>query len=132
MLTTRGRVVSISKGSALVRLPAPAGCGHCGSKGACGGGKERHVRVSAEGLHAGDEVTLSTAEGTLSRGVLTAYLMPAVTLIAGTIAGHLTYGSDEAAVAGMGLGLVVGLLLMRLFGRHVPDTTCTPDSPSRQ
>lgn len=118
MITTHGRVVAIRDGSAVVSLPVPAGCGKCGSRGACDGAKERTVSLPAGGLAAGDEVTLATTPGALNRGVLLAYLMPAVCFIAGAVGGQLGYGSDEAAVIGAALGLGAGLLLLRLFGRR--------------
>jgi len=123
MITTRGRVISIADGLALVRLPAPEGCGKCGSKGSCGGAQERTLRLPAGALHAGDEVTVSTTAGALSRGVFLAYVLPALSFIAGAVAGQMLYGTDEAAVSGASLGLLGGLLALRLFGRR----NCTPD-----
>lgn len=117
MITTRGRVISIHDGLASVRLPAPEGCGKCGSRGGCGGARERTIQVPAQGLQAGEEIALSTTAGALHRGVLAAYVMPAVALMAGAVAGQILYGSDGAAVAGAGLGLAAGLLLLRLLGR---------------
>lgn len=129
MISTRGRVISIQADEALVSLPAPEGCGKCGSRGGCAGAKERVLRLPAGGLHPGDEVTLSTSAGALQRGVLTAYVMPALTLIAGAVIGQINYGTDEAAVAGAGLGLAAGLLLLRLFGRRA-GAACTPETHS--
>jgi len=117
MITTRGRVVSIQADEALVRLPAPEGCGKCGSRGGCSGAQERVLRLPAGDLQAGDEVTLATTEGALHRGILAAYVMPALAIIAGAVLGQINFGTDEAAVAGAGLGLAAGLLLLRLLGR---------------
>jgi sigma-E factor negative regulatory protein RseC len=125
MIVTRGRVVSIRAEEALVSLPAPEGCGKCGSRGGCAGARERIIHLPAEGLHAGDEVTLTTSEGALHRGVLTAYVMPAVAIIVGAVAGQILYGTDEAAVAGAGLGLAAGLVLLRLLGRSA-GAACSP------
>lgn len=123
MITARGRVISIAEGSALVRLPAPEGCGKCGSRGSCGGAQERTLRLPAAGLAAGDEVALATTAGALSRGIALAYLMPSALFIGGAVAGQILYGSDAAAVSGAALGLAAGLLLLRLLGRR----NCTPE-----
>lgn len=123
MISARGRVISITDGAALVRLPAPEGCGKCGSKGSCGGAQERVLRLPAAGLQAGDEVTVSTTAGALSRGVFLAYVLPAALFICGAVLGQSAYGTDEAAVSGAALGLAAGLLLLRLLGRR----GCTPE-----
>ena len=131
MITTRGRVISIEADQALVSLPAPEGCSKCGSKAGCSGAQERVLRLPAGGLHPGDEVTLATTEGALHRGVLTAYVMPALAIIAGAVVGQINFGTDEAAVAGAGLGLAAGLLLLRLLGRGA-GAACSPETHSHR
>lgn len=126
MITVRGRVVRIADGNAVVRLPAPEGCGKCGSRGGCAGAQDRTLQLPADGLAAGDEVTVSTSAGALSRGIFLAYVLPAVFFIVGAVGGQAIYGSDEAAVTGAAFGLAAGLLALRLFGRR----NCHPDFQS--
>jgi sigma-E factor negative regulatory protein RseC len=124
MMETRGRIVAIANGMADVRIAAISACGSCRSKESCGtaatASNAQIVRVDATpGMHTGDEISLQMEASTVAGGALLGYLMPALSVIGGAIAGSEWFGSDAAAAIGAGIGLSVGLLTLRLSNRHI-------------
>ncbi|MDZ4255827.1 MAG: SoxR reducing system RseC family protein [Sulfuritalea sp.] len=130
MLHAAARIVSLQDGMALVRLDAPAACGSCGAQGACGGARARLFRVAvATGVGAGDRVLLQLPEKNLNRSALLAYLLPAATMLLGALL--LAVGGDTLAALGAALGLGLGLICLRIFGRRSVDSgirACHPNS----
>ena len=61
---------------------------------------------------------LAIDDGSLARGALLAYLLPAVSTLAGAVA--LASGGDLAAIGGAAAGLVLGLVALRVLGRWRP------------
>jgi positive regulator of sigma E activity len=49
MMTARGRVVAIAQTRVQVRIDPAAGCGSCGSRGACAGGQPQVVWIDSPG-----------------------------------------------------------------------------------
>lgn len=130
MLHVAAHVLSLQDGMAEVRLDAPAACGSCGAQGACGGGRARRVRIAvAPGIGAGDRISLQLSEADLNRSALLAYLLPAAGMLLGAL--FLAPGGDSLAVLGAALGLGLGLVSLRLFGRRARGHgihACDPDS----
>ncbi len=123
MMETRGRIVAIADGMADVRIAAISACGSCRSQESCGtaaAANTQIVRVDATpGMHSGDEISLQMEAATVAGGALLGYLMPALSVIGGAIAGSEWFGSDAAAALGAGIGLTLGLLALRFSNRHV-------------
>jgi sigma-E factor negative regulatory protein RseC len=136
MMQTRGRVETIADGIAAVRVEAISACGSCRSKAGCATGaaasSTRLVQVDATAaMHTGDEITLQMESGTVAGGALFGYLMPALAVLLGAIAGSVLYGSDSAAALGAGAGLVIAIIALRLgsrllFRRTVRPSVCHP------
>ncbi|MDP3033060.1 MAG: SoxR reducing system RseC family protein [Rhodocyclaceae bacterium] len=125
MIARRGRILAVQDGMATIRVDTPAACASCGSRSACGStGTTVRLPVAAA-LRAGDDVTLTLAEGTLVRGALRAYLLPTTTLLLGAIA--LSAFGDLAAVGGALSGLGVGLIAQRILARRA---TCASPAVS--
>lgn len=115
-----GKVIGFEGADALVRLENASGCGTCGSRGSCGsaGRAPQVIRVALPGRsQLGDRVTVSMSSSSITLAALLGYLLPPACLLAGAVAGAVNVGGDEAAVAGAGIGLFIGLLLARLISR---------------
>ncbi len=125
MIERSGTILSVHDGFATIRVETPSACASCGTRSACGS-KGTTVRLPvAATLRAGDDVTLTLAEGQLVRGALRAYLLPATTLLLGAIA--LSAFGDLAAASGALSGLGVGLIIQRILARR---GTCAPPAVS--
>jgi sigma-E factor negative regulatory protein RseC len=125
MIARRGRILAVQDGMATIRVDTPAACASCGSRGACSStGTTVRLPVAAT-LRAGDDVTLTMAEGALVRGALRAYLLPSTTLLLGAIA--LSAFGDLTAVGGALSGLGVGLIAQRILARRA---ACAPPAVS--
>jgi len=117
-ITRTGQILSIRDGLAAIRVDMPESCKGCGSRAGCGGGKAGGATVQLavpDSARPGETVTLSIAEGSLIRRAILVYLLPAVTTLLGTIS--LADGGDVAAVGGAAAGLLLGLTMLRMFGR---------------
>ena len=117
-ITRTGHILSIHDGLASIRVDLPESCKGCGSRAGCGGGKAGGATVQLEvpsEARPGQMVTLSIAEGPLVHRAMLTYLLPALTTLLGTIS--LADGGDVAAVVGFAVGLLLGLVLLRMFGR---------------
>ena len=126
MIETRVRVVAMDYGIAWVEPSEPSGCGACQAKSACGvsglgkyfSRRQRPVPVFCKtSAKAGDELLVAVDESELLKAGLLAYLLPTVLAIAGAGLATLQGWGDVGAVAGMALGIVVGLLVARYIGR---------------
>ncbi len=110
--------------------PVVSGCGRCHEAGGCGSSlltqslrpaKFRLYRLpNCIGASVGDHVILSVPEGAVLRASLLAYLMPILLLIGGAALGMALDGQDSAALSGAGIGLLLGLLGLRMQHRLVP------------
>lgn len=118
-------VTTIEGENALVEVqPAVSGCGRCDEAGGCGSGllnqalrpKRRLIyRVTNRiGAQVGDSVTISVPDGAVLRAALLAYILPVLLLIAGTAVGTAISASDVVALLGAGVGLMLGLWILRL------------------
>lgn len=122
-LAHTGIVQSIEGGQATIAV-AVQGCSSCGQKKSCGvgklagSGKVSLLRVPAEpGMKPGDQVSLSVDQGDLHRAALLGYLVPAVLMVIGAVAGQSLTGQDFGAALGAFAGLAFGVLLGRIAPR---------------
>lgn len=124
-MESRAIVTRIEGAYAMVEVaPVPSGCGHCQEAGGCGGGllaqslrpqKLNVYRVpNRVGAKVGDCVLVSVPEGAVLRAAILAYLLPALFLIVGAALGTAFAEDDRLALFGAGVGLALGLLVLRL------------------
>lgn len=127
---THAGVIRAIDGRRMSVAVATQGCASCGQKKSCGVGQLAGTRPStlielpaSEGLQAGDPVTLSLDAATIHRAALLGYLLPAILLMAGTVAGDVLAEPGLSADLGAALGALagggIGLLLARLGARRL-------------
>lgn len=128
-MENRGIVTQVEGSYALVEVrPVSGGCGRCHEVGGCGSHLLNEAlrpqslsiyRLANDiGVKVGDVVMLEIAEGAVLRVALLAYLLPILLLIAGAAIGtalHDNDVNDVYALSGAGLGLLSGLLILRLL-----------------
>ncbi len=121
MNETLARVVRVEGETAWVRVEAPASCGACGGRG-CGStsvfGQLFNPRPAEYpvdnglGARVGEAVVVGVPEGAVLRSVFRSYVLPLLLLLAGAVLG-MQAGGEPLAMAGAGLGLALGLVLLR-------------------
>ena len=127
MITETGRVVAVEPDSLWVETIRKSACESCSGQKGCGhgllnkvgAGRCHQVRVllgayRAEDFQLNDEVEIAIPERVLVQGALLVYLLPLLLLALAAILAESWFGGDVAAVLGAGLGLLLGLLLVRL------------------
>ena len=141
MLEETASVISIEKDHAKVALIRSEACGNCSAKHICHPTSEKMMEMdvlNTAGAHPGDRVIISLPAADLLKASATAYLMPAVTAVAGGAIGWKRTGTDIGAIVGCAAGLVLGLVLLFLIDkrnklpepfisiRHVTVAVCAP------
>lgn len=121
-------VVRIEGDQAYVELVGTGqGCGHCHEEGGCQSGilsqifrqAPRQFRIhNAIGAVTGERVVVLVADGATLRAALLAYLVPALLLIVGALAGTILGGTANSD-AGTLLGALFGLALAGIAGYTV-------------
>lgn len=125
-MENRGIVTRVEGTYALVEVrPMSGGCGRCHEAGGCGSHllnealrpqrMNSYRLMNGIGARIGDAVMISVPEGAVLRVALLAYLLPVLCLIVGAAIGTSVYGEDRFALAGAVIGLMTGLLLLRLL-----------------
>ena len=112
-------------GRAIVKVRRAEACQACSAKSACMalGGKTQDVVLVVDntvGASPGDSVVLALSEANFIKASAVLYLVPALGLIGGAMAGSSFYGelglkSDPAAIIGSVVGLGLGLLLTKIL-----------------
>ena len=134
----QGIVVGFADGLAQISLARDADCGGCASRGHCASGSAapKLIKMALPGhSRLGDAVTISTPASSVALAALTGYLLPLLCLLLGAVGAASVYAGDLAAVLGAALGLLAGLLLVRLIstgvvGRGFASPVCHPGLPS--
>ncbi len=131
MLTETGRVVGIEADGIWVETIRRSTCGTCSAQKGCGHGllnrisegKRGYVRAlpgdqSVEDYKVDDQVLISIPEEVILRGSFIAYILPLLSMLAGSMAAsHFLAGQqDVLSVAGAVGGLAVGFTLVRWHG----------------
>lgn len=109
---------------------AGTACGRCNQVETCTSGqltqtlRSRMYRLPNHiGAAVGDHVVVSVAEGAVLRAALLAYLLPLLLMLTGAAIGTVTMHDDVVALAGAGIGLLVGLGLLRRKQRHLSKSS---------
>jgi len=129
MLERSGKIIAIHADQVEVKVDTPSACSHCGSKSNCHGTGGQHVTLPLEpGMHTGDTITLGMEESTVNLSALLAYLLPALSLIAGAWLGNSLSAShaDLFAIAGASLGLGLGMSSAWILSKLVGPTQQMP------
>lgn len=123
MIEESGTVVALDGDDVWVQTIRQSTCGSCSARKGCGqgalarmtDGRANQVRVrNACGADIGDQVVLGIEESQLLRASLLVYALPLLALLAGAlVGGGLWPGQDLAAIAGGGIGLAAGFLLVK-------------------
>lgn len=122
-----GVVRAIDGDQALVAVQV-AGCAGCGQRRGCSIGRlagtsEKTVLVhvaTPPGVQAGDAVRLAIGQDAAHRAALLGYLLPAMLMVAGGVAGQFVGAGDGAAVLGALAGLATGIAFPRIIAAFVP------------
>jgi len=91
------------------------------------GGQTQDVFLEVENtlnVTVGDQVALTLSESSVLKASAVLYLMPALMLMAGAFVGvflaqRFGWNKDSTALAGTGVGLVLGLLTSRLISNKL-------------
>jgi sigma-E factor negative regulatory protein RseC len=112
-------------GRAIVKVRRAEACQACSSKSACMalGGKTQDMVLAVDntiGARPGDSVVLTLSEANFVKASAVLYLVPALGLIGGALAGssfHTELGlqSDPASIIGSLVGLGLGLLVTKVL-----------------
>ncbi len=112
-------------GRAIVKVRRAEACQACSAKSACMalGGKTQDVVLVVDntvGASPGDSVVLTLSEANFIKASAVLYLVPALGLIGGALAGSSFYAelglnSDPASIIGSLVGLGLGLLLTKIL-----------------
>ncbi|WP_286164183.1 SoxR reducing system RseC family protein [Azoarcus sp. DN11] len=133
----RARVVAVDKGIAWLEPEQTGSCGGCASAALCGSKglgtltsrlqARRFPLPDGAGLHVGDRVIVGVREDALVKASMTAYALPLATCFAaGALAQAVTH-RDGITMAASAAGLLVGLVLARIFARVLE--TCGEIAP---
>lgn len=123
-----GVVVDVDvAGLVHVRIDRADACAHCESKGACHalGGANKTITLKVPNTvsaQVGDHVVVALPEVSVIKASAAIYLLPALTLMAGALLGAAVgprwdIDPNGGALAGVVLGLALGLGALRLIGR---------------
>jgi sigma-E factor negative regulatory protein RseC len=119
------RVVGVDGEHVWLATEAPAACGSCATKSACGSGKAkrsaswrvpRSLGPGQAQLALGDSVHVGVDRSALTRASLTAYVLPLFTML--IAASALQDAGDGVAVFAALVGLLLGVALARVLARR--------------
>ena len=115
------------------------GCSSCGHSSGCGlsklskGDPTAMMEVDADGMVAGDQVTLQLPSEHMTYTVLLGYLFPTLALLVGSGVAMEIFQTDGAAALGAIAGFLLALLIARLAVpfvlRLMPAPRLIPLSP---
>lgn len=127
MLEAEGVIVKIGQEGVFVETSRASACGSCSSKDGCGtstlsqllGNKSSSFKVlNPIGATLGERVVIGMEEAALLKSSLLVYLLPLTFLLAGAITGGWLAPArllDAYAAGGMGIGLVVGFVALKMI-----------------
>ena len=129
MILARARVVAVAEGSVWVETDRRFSCAVCSANKGCGAATlaralgQRRSRMRAINhlpLHIGDEVVVGIDAHALLRGSFAVYLAPLLMLLLGAGLGAFSFPDSEGMSVLLGvIGLVAGILWLRLFSRRI-------------
>ncbi len=120
-----GVVVEVKDGLALVRVASQSGCEKCSAAGFCNymGENTRVVEVvNTVGAQKGDSVEIGVPSKYTMIAALLIFIVPMVLAIAGVIVGIFLFQTEVAQILGGIIGIVAGILLVKLIDIWVRRT----------
>lgn len=130
MIEEHGRVVDIDAEGVWVQVEKQSACASCSARAGCGqrllaehGTSNKQVVIciapsDALTVRVDDRVVIGIEEGAFIKASLALYLLPLLLLIVGAASAEALSLSEGWVVLSGGLGLVVGLGLVRFIARH--------------
>lgn len=119
------RVVSLDGNMVWLEPEQTTACGGCASAKVCGAepGSRRLVArrfalVNRENLRVGDRVVVGVTSSTLLRASMIAYGLPLLLMLVSGVTAQKLIGGDGAAAAATLAGLLIGLVLVRLWAKR--------------
>lgn len=123
------RVVRVEGTVAWLEPEQTTSCGSCASSASCGAKGIGTVASRMEArqfpldntadLRVGERVVIGVEDGSLLKATLIAYGIPLLAALTAGGIGQSLYGSDEATMGAMALGLLLGLLAARIGANHL-------------
>ena len=130
-----GKVLSVDcDGWSQVRLEGASACNQCISRGGCASAsmKDHVVNLRLPGSPQGGECgTVAAWAPWVVAAACLGYVFPVMCLLMGAVVAGMHFGSDEASVAGAAVGLLAGLLGVRLMAGRVLRGDLSSRAPSR-
>lgn len=131
MIEEQAKVVSVFNGEISVEIKRQSTCGSCSAKSSCGtsliekllGQRNHHYSlISDMDVKPGDTVIIGLDEGSYLRGSFMVYSLPLIVMMLVAIVAHSLAdgrGSEFASIIGALIGFIIGLYLVKQFGRRV-------------
>ena len=122
------RVVVVDAARTWLEPEQTSSCGACASAAACGvksGQNDRRLKArrfsvsNDAGLRVGDRVVIGMSEYALIRASSVAYAIPLLSMMVGAVVAHLYFGSDGAAMLSAAGGLLLGVLVARIWAARL-------------
>jgi positive regulator of sigma E activity len=121
-------------------VSAKSTCKGCSAAGICnwaGENKKRVIARNQAGATKGQFVVLETMEQGRARSALVVFGLPVILMLAGVLVGGLVFKKDLWAGISSGVGLALGLGVVKLFdiaarrsGRSLPVVTGPAEGPA--
>ena len=127
MICETGRVVAVEPSFLVVETIRQSTCSSCSAQKGCGtgllnkigSGKAHHLRVARGAfeqteIDINDQVDISVPELMIVSGAAIVYLLPLFSMLAVMIGAEALFATEAAAALGALLGLVLGVVLVRI------------------
>lgn len=133
MIEESATVLSVAGDRAWVETQRRRSCDGCAARHGCGSAalskvlgirRTRLQVISQIEVQPGDRVVLGLQEQALIRGSIAVYLIPILSMIALAMGAEVVFGTDsmsgdEPALAGGLIGMILGMMWLKMFGRKV-------------
>ncbi|NOZ60729.1 MAG: SoxR reducing system RseC family protein [Calditrichaeota bacterium] len=96
-----GKIVKLKNEKAVVQMEAGSQCNHCSAKHSCAamGGVVRQIEIPVKnGIHVGDNVTLSYQAKSRIISAFLVFILPIIFLMAGYFMGFELFSSEGKAI----------------------------------
>jgi len=135
-----GKVVAVKGDRADVEVSAKSTCKGCSAAGICnwtGDNTKRVIARNVAGIQPGNYGVLETKEQSRALSSLIVFGLPILLMLAGVLIGGLLVKKDLWAGISSGIGLLLGLGIVKLFdiaarrsGKSLPVLTGPADGPA--
>jgi sigma-E factor negative regulatory protein RseC len=128
MIEERARVVELMSGRVIIEAARTSACAQCQAASSCGqkslsewaASKMTHIEVDNPDnlpVHIGDDVIVGIDEGGFVKASALIYMLPLLMMITIGVAAHLNALAEPVVILSSFLGLGVGFLMVRFFGK---------------